>query len=148
ILPGTSTAAATHFALLTTRDAHTGDATQVTVVALDANNRRVTNYTGTVTLADSDTGATLPDAYTFTAADRGAHTFTLTPSATGTQTITATDTSSSGVVGTVALTVSDAPVATKLALLARPFAAAGRTTRVTVAALDATGRPVPNYTGT
>jgi hypothetical protein len=47
----------------------------VTVTALDANGRVAIGYTGTVFFSSSDPNASLPGAYTFTAADRGVHTF-------------------------------------------------------------------------
>ena len=53
----------------------------VTVTATDANGNVLTNYTGTVDFADLaplDSQAVLPANYTFTAADQGVHTFTVT----------------------------------------------------------------------
>jgi hypothetical protein len=67
----------------------------VTVTALDAYGHVATGYTGTVTFTTSDTdpAVVLPEAYTFTAADRGTHTFTagVTLRTPGDQTLTATD---------------------------------------------------------
>jgi hypothetical protein len=141
-----STATATQFAVYVRGDAYAGTATQVTVVALDANGRPVPNYTGTVTLTSTDAGATLPAAYTFTAADRGRHTFTVTPSATGSVTVTATDTA--GLTGKATLDVATAPVAASLFVRAERDATTGQVTRVLVAALDSGNRLVRNYTGT
>jgi hypothetical protein len=53
----------------------------VTVTATDANGTVLTNYTGTVDFADlapPDPQAVLPANYTFTTADQGVHTFTVT----------------------------------------------------------------------
>jgi hypothetical protein len=53
----------------------------VTVTATDPNGNVLTNYTGTVDFADLaplDPQAVLPANYTFTAADQGVHTFTVT----------------------------------------------------------------------
>ena len=51
-----------------------------------------TGYTGTVALSSSDGHAVLPADYTFTAADAGTHSFSVTLETAGTQSITATDT--------------------------------------------------------
>jgi hypothetical protein len=69
-----------------------GVAWQFEVLAMDAYGNVATGYTGTVHFTSSDTHAVLPASYTFTAADRGAHFFYVTPSTPGWQTITATDT--------------------------------------------------------
>ncbi len=143
-----STQTATHFLLLVDRQAYAGASTRVTVVALDASNRRVRDYTGTVHLTDTDSGATVPADYTFTAADRGAHTFTITPSAVGSETVTATDTATSSTTGSVVLNVTTAPAVTHFAVLAWPRVEAGEPTGVVVAALDANSHIVPTYTGT
>jgi hypothetical protein len=67
----------------------------VTVQAVDIFGQAALGYTGTVTFTTSDTdpAVVLPDAYPFTAADQGTHTFSgafilVTP---GDQTLTATD---------------------------------------------------------
>src|SRR5579864_537306 len=52
----------------------------------------LTAYSDTVHFTSSDPGASLPADYTFTAGDRGSHTFNITLNTTGTQTVTATDT--------------------------------------------------------
>jgi hypothetical protein len=120
------------------------------VVALDASNHVVSNYTGTVQLTSSDTGATLPAAYTFTTADHGIHVFDVTFASTGSQTVTATGTSSAGasVSGSVSITVNPAQVVTHFAILVQPYAAAGSQTQVVVVALDASNHVVSSYTGT
>jgi streptogramin lyase len=67
----------------------------VTVTALLGNNATATSYRGTVHFTSSDPAATLPADYTFTAADNGAHTFTVTLNTTGSQSLTVTDTADS-----------------------------------------------------
>ena len=52
-----------------------GTATTDTVTALDALGNVATGYAGTVHFASSDTAATLPADYAFTAADAGVHVF-------------------------------------------------------------------------
>jgi S-adenosylmethionine hydrolase len=68
-----------------------GTANSVTVAAVDAYGNVVTNFVGTVSLSSSDTQALLPASYTFTAADAGTYTFSVTLKTKGTQSITATD---------------------------------------------------------
>ena len=128
--------------------AYAGAETRVVVAALDANNRPVSTYTGTVALTSSDSGATLPAAYTFTAADHGFHVFAMTPSAAGSLTVTATDTTNSKLVGSATTTVTAAPTVAKLFAFVKPVAKSGSTVTVFVVALDANNRPVTNYTGT
>ena len=53
-----------------------GDAIPLTVRESQFGNL-VASYTGTVTFTSTDTKAGLPAAYTFTAADAGAHTFSV-----------------------------------------------------------------------
>jgi hypothetical protein len=85
----------THFAIITLGTGLAGFASPVEVVALDANNQIVPTYTGTVHFTSSDSGATLPSDYTFTAADDGMHLFSVTFATAGKQTLTATDTTTS-----------------------------------------------------
>ena len=64
----------------------------MTVTALASDNTIATGYTGTIHFTSSDGQAKLPANYTFTAADKGVHTFTgLILQKTGKQTITITD---------------------------------------------------------
>jgi hypothetical protein len=139
---------ATHFLVLTPPAAFTGQQTEVEVVALDASNHRVFNYTGTVQLTSTDPSDALPANYTFTARDHGEHDFLLTPGAVGSDTVTATDTTTSSLTGDATLTVNPAPVATHFLVLAAPQAFAGQPTSVLVVALDASNHRVFNYTGT
>jgi len=67
-----------------------------------------TNYIGTVVLSSSDVQAVLPAAYSFTAANSGAHTFSATLKTAGPQTMTARD-SAKAISGTSAA-IQVAPV--------------------------------------
>lgn len=68
-----------------------------TVSVTDSFGNLIPSYTGTVTLASSDPGATLtPTPYTFVGADMGVHSFTATLVTVGTQTISASDGTLSG----------------------------------------------------
>lgn len=65
-----------------------------TVRALDASGAVATAYTGTVQLSANYPDTKLSPNYTFTAADRGVHTFQFTPTQAGRQIVYATDASS------------------------------------------------------
>ena len=76
-----------------------GEATTMTVTAINNDNTVDTTYTGTINITCTDPACVLPTgAYTFTTADNGVHTFapTLTPplnfNTLGTWTVTVTDT--------------------------------------------------------
>jgi hypothetical protein len=64
----------------------------VTVTLRDALGNVATGYTGTVHFSSSDMTAALPADYTFTAADAGAHTFSVTLGLPPSQTISVADT--------------------------------------------------------
>jgi streptogramin lyase len=72
----------------------------LTVRGLDPSNQLAENYRGSVHFTSSDGAATLPDDYTFTAADNGAHTFSVTLRAAGRQSVFVTDTVQSSLIGT------------------------------------------------
>jgi hypothetical protein len=83
---------ATHFGLTpSTGDTPVGQAFNLTVTALDGQGNVAGGYTGTVHFSSSDSQAGLPADYTFTAADHGTHTFTVSLSTPGAQSITAAD---------------------------------------------------------
>jgi hypothetical protein len=70
--------------------AYAGEETKLLVVALDAENQPIPNYTGTVHFESSDPSVELPEDYTFTAADRGRHVFDVIAGTTGELTVTVT----------------------------------------------------------
>jgi hypothetical protein len=70
-----------------------------TVTAVDAYGNVVTNYAGIVQFTSSDGSATLPVQYTFTALNKGKHTFTAKLMTAGTQSLTVTDANDSSVTG-------------------------------------------------
>jgi hypothetical protein len=90
-----------------TGSALTGTPLTITITAQDNFLNTATGYTGTVSLTSSDPQATLPNTYTFTAADHGTHTFTngLTFWTTGAETVTATD-SATNITGGASITVA------------------------------------------
>lgn len=127
----------THFAISSPTSTTAGTSFTITVTAESATNAVMTGFTGTVSLTSSDGLAGLPTAYTFTAADKGVHTFTITLKTAGSETVTVTSGSVSGT-GTVTVTPG-AP--THLAFTQQPANATVGTTlpTVTVTELDAYG---------
>ena len=99
-------AQATHLAISAPASATAGAPFSVTVTALSASNGTATGYTGTVHFTSSDGQAVLPANYTFTAADAGVHTFSVTLKTAGSQTVTATDTATSSITGSATVTVT------------------------------------------
>jgi hypothetical protein len=102
--PGT----AVFYALAAPTSVPSGTAFDLKVTAADPYGNIDVNYQGTVTFSTSDTdpGIALPADYTFTADDRGVHTFpgAVSLSTPGDQTITVTDTAS-GITRTAKITV-------------------------------------------
>jgi hypothetical protein len=120
----------------------------VTVTAQDANGNTVTGYRGTVHFTGTDPQAVLPGNYTFTAADAGMHTFTVTLKKAGNQTITATDTLTSSITGNVVVTVNPAAASWFFVTTdAGSPAVAGTVFDVGVTALDPYFNVDTNYRG-
>ncbi len=126
-----------------------GTAYTVTVTAYDAYNNVATGYAGTVNLSSSDLHAVFtPPSFTFTAANGGAHTISLTLKTAGVQSITAQDASNSAINGEQShITVTAAP-ASILLVSGFPSATAGVIQDFTVTALDPYGNIATGYTGT
>jgi hypothetical protein len=102
-----SPAAASHFIISGPSSVAAGAAFNIIVTALDPFGNIVTSYLGTVAFTSSDRSATLPRNTTFTASDRGVHTFTRLKLRTrGRQTITVTDTRTHSILGSLTITVT------------------------------------------
>jgi hypothetical protein len=101
-------AAAAQFLVSAPSSVSRGAKFSVTVTVEDAYGNVVTGYTGTVHFSSSDSTATLPADYTFTAADAGVHKFLnqVILRKKGKQTLTITDTLNSGLTATVTITVT------------------------------------------
>jgi hypothetical protein len=128
-----------------------GSAVTFTVTATDANGNTASGYTGTIHFTSSDGQAVLPADYTFTAADNGVHTFSITFKTAGTASLTATDTATSSITGSQAgITVTPAAVvASRLVMSGLPSSiTAGSAVTFTVTATDANGNTATGYTGT
>jgi hypothetical protein len=116
---------ATHLGVRLPGRVAAGTSFPVTITALDANNQRVTSYLGTVQLTSTDLAAMLLPAYTFTAADAGAHTFMMTLETPGNQTITANDAAGNGIAGSSLLNVQPGAGAFLVTGFPSPVAAGG-----------------------
>jgi hypothetical protein len=120
-----------------------GNSLSVTVTALDLSGALLSPYTGTVHLSSTDPAASLPADYTFTAANRGVHTFNVTLRTAGNQRVTVTDTATA-VAGSTSVTVFPA-APSKLAFGQQPTNATANSLispSVTVRVLDAFGNLV------
>jgi hypothetical protein len=94
--------AASQFIIAAPSSVNAGLSFSLTVTVRDGYGNVVTDYTGTIHFKSTDKTATLPANYTFTAADKGVHTFTgLVLRKKGKQTITVTDTVNSLLTGSV-----------------------------------------------
>jgi len=98
---------ATHFTVSGPASVYTGVPISVTITALDSNNNTATNYSGTVHLSSSDSGATLGADATLTG---GSGIFSATFATGGGQSVTATDTGNSGLSGSTNITVNSLDV--------------------------------------
>jgi hypothetical protein len=96
----------THFGITTYGKPVAGTPTIINVVALDANNRPVPGYTGTVHFTSTDFYASLPDNYKFTAADGGSRLFQVTFAATGKPTLAVTDVANGSLTGGIVVKVA------------------------------------------
>ena len=119
-----------------------------TVTARDQFGNGVNGYRGTVHFTSSDGQAVLPQDYTFTAADNGAHTFTLSLRTAGSQSFTVTDTAAGSITGTANTTVN-AIAATHFVVEGFPTSTgAGDSHDLTVTAKDFFGNTATSYRGT
>jgi subtilisin family serine protease len=125
-----------------------GVAALVTVTAHDAYGNVANGYLGTVDFSSSDGHAGLPADYTFTAADAGTHTFSLTLVTAGAQSITATGSATATINGSESNITVKAAAAKTLVVAGFPTTdTAGVVQNVVVTALDAFGNVASGYTG-
>jgi hypothetical protein len=149
--------AATSFALSAPSTATAGVPFGVTVTALDNYGNVASGYTGSVHFISNDLAPVLPGDYTFTAADRGKHTFagvTLTSALGGS--IRVQDTLAPSIYDSTVVDVSPGPVVQFTFVNPYPNGPgpglveqqAGLPFTLTVTAEDAYGNTAVNYTGT
>ena len=152
-----SPAKAVSFRISTSFDSpdQAGTTGTVTVTALDAFNNPVSSgpnlYLGSVDLASSDPQvAGLPDSYSFTAADIGAHSFTgVSLKTAGNQTFTAADTKDGDLVGTSSSINVIAATATQLVVTTPPPSevTAGQSFTLVITAEDGFGNVDSSFEG-
>ncbi len=114
-----TTSGTTRFAVTAPANTAAGDAFNITVTARDAANQPVPGYLGTVRFTSADSQAVLPENYTFTPADAGSHTFTVTLRSSGAQRVTVADTAVPVVLGNANVTVT-AGLAARLVVEQQP----------------------------
>jgi hypothetical protein len=143
----TSTASPDTLVVSASSTATAGNSFSVTVTADKSGGTVDTGYVGTVHFTSTDGQAVLPANYTFTAADQGKHTFTVTLRTAGTQKVTATDTAASSTSGTATIAVSPAAASRFVLSGLSSSVTAGAAQSVTVTAKDAYGNVATGYTG-
>lgn len=136
-----------------------GVAQSVTVIGRDAYGNVAPDYRGTVTFTSTDTLASLPADYTFTEADAGSHTFSLTMKTASNQDVTVQDTTTQVVLGYYQtnpyiyfqqnILVTPAELSTfTFKGASSSNVEAGSAVDLTVSATDAFGNTITDYTGT
>jgi hypothetical protein len=120
-----------------------------TVSALDAFGNVTTNYLDTVLLLSTDTSATMPAPYTFTTADAGKHTFSVTLFGAGSISLIALDMTNGTFLTeqTGIQVVAAAPTSVTVTGFASPNVA-GSKNGMTVTLYDPYGNVATGYTGT
>lgn len=112
--------------------------------AVDAAGMPVFSYNGSVTLASTDSSATLPSSVAIV---NGRAVVPVTFRTAGVQTLTATDAADASRTATASTKVASPIVAAKLVVMMPPQVRAGVPVTVSALAVDATGRPVPSFSG-
>jgi hypothetical protein len=125
-----------------------GVAGNITVTLKDTYGNIATGYTGTVHFTSSDSKATLPANYAFTAADAGKHTFTATLKTAGTRSITAADALGPALTATEGGITVNAAAASQFIISAPSTVTAGVPFSLTLTVEDVFGNVVTGYTGT
>jgi hypothetical protein len=152
----TSADVVTHFGVTIPENVQVGVPVDVLVTALNANNRPVRDYTGTVSFAPAGASTTasetLPASYTFTTGhwwrgDDGRHEFQVTFNDTGAQNFVVTD-GGGNTSPTVTTNVYVAPAVTSLRIVAPESIPQGVAVPVTVEALDAANHVVKVFSDT
>jgi hypothetical protein len=119
------------------------------VTAENSSGAADTGYLGTVAFASSDAQAGLPASFTFTAADRGSCSFTVTLKTAGGQSLTATDVANSAITGTLAGIAVSPAAASRFVVAGIPsITTPGVAQAFTVTAVDPYGNVATGYAGT
>lgn len=129
-----------------------GTAFDIQVAARDSFGNTAPGYTGTVHFTSNDSqvssGSGLPGDYTFTSADGGLKTFSVTLKTAGSRTVTVTDTANGSFTATSAGITINAASAASLSLSGVPSPSkVGTPAPFTVRALDAYGNVATDFNG-
>jgi N-acetylneuraminic acid mutarotase len=129
-----------------------GESVTFTVTAEDSTGTPVPSYTGMVGLTSTDGQAALgdqglPRSYTFVPSDHGVHTFTVTLATPGKQTITISDQANNSLTATTSPITVSSPARFLVNIPSGNKIVAGNPFLLTVQAVDASGQPLPSYTG-
>ena len=122
-----------------------GKPVSVSIAAVDAANRPIPGFTGTASLASSDSAATLPASVNFV---NGRATARVTLATPGSQSVTVRGGLTGDIVATAVTQVVATPVAVAFTVTLPKAAAVGLPVIATIVAVDAQGRPVPTFSGT
>jgi subtilisin family serine protease len=126
-----------------------GKAQSFTVTVLGPSGGTDTHYTSTIHFTSSDPQAGLPTNYTFTTADAGVHTFTVTLKTAGVQSVTATDTVNQSIIGADENIWVQPALAQSLVVTGFPTTdTIGTASSLTVTAYDQYGNVATGYTDT
>jgi hypothetical protein len=128
-----------------------GTSQSFTVTAYDSYGNVATGYTGTVAFSSSDAQATLPAAYTFSAADAGQAAFSMAFKTSGGQSFSLQDTANAAnpAFNSLQKDISISAAATAGFIFQVPSnLTAGVTFAATVSAVDTYGNVTTSYTGT
>lgn len=148
-VPTSPPSSSDHLAIAAPASGMAGNALTVTVTDDDASGAADTGYRGTVAFSSSDVQAGLPASYTFTAADAGAHTFTLTLKTAGAQSVSVADTTSSNVAAASSSIAVSPAAPSQIVLAGLPASATvGAPVTFTVTLKDPYGNVATNYGGT
>ena len=124
-----------------------GTAQNVTITAYDNFGNVAVDYAGTVVFSSTDLQASLPY-YTFTAADNGTHTFSVTLRTAGTQSLTVRDYGNGLISNTQTGIIITAGTATSITTTLLTGGVAGTNLSFTVKASDSFGNAASGYRGT
>ncbi len=126
-----------------------GYAISLSVAAEDSSGNVITTYGGTVHFVSTDSAAWLPADYTYSANDRGVHTFSVIPKTAGNQSFGVSDRTNSNINGVVTVPIANYVPGLHFSVNVSPATnVAGAPFTVTVIALDTNNNVGVYYNGT
>jgi predicted outer membrane repeat protein len=144
----TQSTAVTQLVLSVPSNVTAGVPFSVTVTAMDSNGNTISAYAGSVTFSSTDPyPGSLPASYTFTPADQGTHSFSVSLFTAGPKALTVQDTGNNSLTANTTITVT-AATASHFLITAPATAISGMRFDLTITALDTFGNVDVNYAGT